>query len=287
MFVVTGATGALGVEVVNNLLDVVPAADIAVCARNPRSAEVLAQRGVDVRHADYDDPRSLRESFADADRLLLISASGIEYQKRVLLHCNVVEAAVRTDVDHLYYTSLVHGKSSVAYVAKAHIDTERILKASGLTHTIIRNGIYAEAISSYLGQISHEEVTIPADGPVTWTSRQDLAAGIARLLVKGDHESQTVQLTGPTALTINEVVQLLNAIRNTRIRTRLVSLDEYVQTQVKAGKPLMWARHWATTYYAMQKGELATIDPLLRELLGRPLRTMQEFLQQGEFVPFG
>jgi hypothetical protein len=35
---------------------------------------------------------------------------------------------------------------------------------------------------------------------------------------------------------------------------------------------------WATTYPAMEKGELAVVDPLLKELVGRELRRMRDVL---------
>lgn len=37
---------------------------------------------------------------------------------------------------------------------------------------------------------------------------------------------------------------------------------------------------WATTYSAMERGDTSVVDPLLRDLLGRDLTSMQERLEE-------
>lgn len=61
--VVTGATGSLGRLVVEELLAKVPADRLAVVVRNQEKAADLAERGIEVRVADYDDPASLARAF--------------------------------------------------------------------------------------------------------------------------------------------------------------------------------------------------------------------------------
>ena len=63
---VTGASGHLGHLVVDSLLARgVPASDIVATARTPESLADLAERGIEVRRADYDDRGSLDAAFAD------------------------------------------------------------------------------------------------------------------------------------------------------------------------------------------------------------------------------
>jgi uncharacterized protein YbjT (DUF2867 family) len=279
MIVVTGATGELGAEVVKNLLTLVPPSRVAVSVREPKRAHPLAELGVDVRHGDYDRLDTLDRAFAGADRLLIVSASGIQHERRVTQHRNAIRAAERVNVKHVFYTSLVHGHESVAYVMKAHIDTERILRGSTLPFTILQNGIYAEAVDTYLGDCSRGEVIIPADGPIAWVSRADLGAGIALLLRDGGHQGETLRLTGPATLTIRSVAQILSAARGRTIEARIVPVEEYLARQASAGKPVERARDWASTYFAMARGEFATVDPFLQGLLGRPLRTAEQALR--------
>lgn len=278
MIVVTGASGKLGSAVVENLLRHIPASQIAVSMRKPEEAKL--PRGVDIRQGDYDDLESLYRAFRGAKRLLLISSSGIDHEKRSAKHRNAVKAAVRAGVGHLYYTSLIHKEDSLAFVMKAHGDTELALKASGLPFTILRDGVYAEAWNLYLGDVSSDEVAIPADGPLSWVSRADLAEGIARLLLDGGHSGETLNLTGPAALDVKKVSEILSQIRGRPITLRIISENEYVARLKAAGKSEEFARQWATTYLGLARGEFGLVDPFLEKLLGRPLRTFEQVAEE-------
>jgi len=279
MIVLTGATGGLGSEVLYDLLKLTPASNLAVATRHAERATSYRDCGIDIRSADFDHPESLVPAFVGADELLIVSASGIDHERRVTQHRNAIVAAVQAGVGHVFYTSLIHSVPSAAHVMQAHIDTESLLRDSGRPFTILRNGIYFEALPNYLGNLSTSEVVIPADGPVSWTSRMDLAAGIALLLRHNDHQSKTVALTGHESLSLHQVAAILSDRLDTPLTVRCVSLDEYVDHQKQQGHPEEWARHWASTFVAMEQGELAVTDPLLGAVLDRPLRSIHEFLR--------
>ena len=278
MIVVTSATGKLGSAVVRNLLRYTPASHMAVSVRKPEDAQAFAARGVAVRRGDFDEPESLVRSFVGADRLLIVSASGIDHESRAVRHRNAINAAVRAGVGHVYYTSLLPGQDSVAYVMKAHLDTEAYLMASGLPFTILKNGVYADAWQLYLGDVTGDEVVIPADGPVSWVSRADLAEGTARLLYEGGHEGKMLNLTGPAALDIKAVAEILGRVRGRPLFLKIVPLEEYASRLTSAGKSADFTRQWGTTYLGMDRGKFGKVDPLLGSLLGRPLHTIAEVL---------
>src|SRR5690349_15257219 len=90
--VVTGATGPFGRHAVESLLSRgVPADQIVAVGRSVEKIQDLADRGVNVQRASYDDPESLRKAFAGADQVLLVSGS--EVGQRVAQHQNVIAAA--------------------------------------------------------------------------------------------------------------------------------------------------------------------------------------------------
>jgi uncharacterized protein YbjT (DUF2867 family) len=279
MILITGANGHLGGAVVDALLQRVSPREIAVGVKSPEQARRFIEAKIEVRRGDFGDRAELIRSFRQIDRLLLVSASGIEHEKRSALHRNAIEAAVEAGVGHVYYTSLVHADDSIAYVMKAHQDTEAMLRASGLRYTVLRNGIYAEAWPTYLGDISSGEVAVPADGPVAWVSRGDLAEATARLLAEGGPDRATLTLTGSETLTIAEFAAMLGSVLRKPLTRRIVPLDDYVARSIKSRRTEDEARHWATTYFAMARGEFAGVEPALQTLLRRPLRRVAEVLR--------
>ena len=75
MIVVTGATGQLGHAIVLQLLERMPADGIGASVRDPDKAAGLAQRGVRVRHGDFDDAASLAHAFEGATQVLVVSSN--------------------------------------------------------------------------------------------------------------------------------------------------------------------------------------------------------------------
>jgi NAD(P)H dehydrogenase (quinone) len=231
MILVTGATGQLGGAIVDSLLQRVAVDQIAVCVKSPDKARHFAALGVEVRTGDLSNPESLRRSFAGADRLLLVSASGIDHEKRVALHRNAIDAAVRAKVGHLYYTSLVHADDSLAYVMTPRKPCEP------------RNGIYAEAWPTYLGDVASDEVVIPADGPVAWVSRHDLAEATSRLLAEGDFPGETLTLTGPEAIDIGQFAKALGQVRQRPLVRLIRQGDQTAFAEiVQRHGPVVWLR---------------------------------------------
>jgi hypothetical protein len=129
--VITGATGQLGRLVVQSLLDrEVKADDIVATGRNLNQISDLADRGVQTRVADYDDIDSLREAFAGADTVLLVSGS--EAGQRVPQHQNAIEAAEAAGVGLLAYTSIANADRTDILLAADHQATEKLLAESGV-----------------------------------------------------------------------------------------------------------------------------------------------------------
>jgi uncharacterized protein YbjT (DUF2867 family) len=126
--------------------------------------------------------------------------------------------------------------------------------------------------------VSGGEAVVPGDGPVSWVSQADLAEGTARLLSEGGNAGETLNLTGPEAIDLKGVADILTRVRSRPVVRRIVPVEDYVARLVAAGRTEGFARHWATTYTGLERGEFGQVDPFLGELLGRPLRTIESVL---------
>ncbi|NAZ87348.1 NmrA family NAD(P)-binding protein [Kineococcus indalonis] len=279
MIVITGATGALNGATVEHLLQHVPAARVAVVVRDVSRAGRFAERGVQVRHGDYADPASLPAAFADAEQLLLVSADA-PAEEAVALHRTAVEAAVAAGVGRVLYTSHQGAAPGNPFApGRTHAATERLLADSGTPWTALRNGFYAHALPWFTGPWRETGVVaVPADGPVSWTAREDAAEAAAAVLASGGAHDGPITLTAGAAPTFEEVARTASELTGRHVERVLVDPEGWVAAQVAAGQEESRARFALGVFQGAEQGFFAGTDPLLATLLGRAPRTVREVL---------
>lgn len=281
MIVITGATGALNGATVDHLVGRVPASELVVAVRDPAKASRFTELGVTVRRGDYADPDSLSSAFAGAEQLLLVSSSD-PGADAVSLHRSAIEAAVAAGVGRILYTS--HQGASLDSPfrpARDHAATEQLLADSGVAWTALRNGFYAHTLTWLISAWrTTGGITVPADGPVSWTAREDAAEAAAVILASNGGYDGPTTLTARSAPTFAEVAELVSELSGRPIELMVTDEDQWVAAQVAAGQPEPMARFTLGVFQAAQAGFFAGVDPLLSTLLGRQPTSVRELLTQ-------
>jgi uncharacterized protein YbjT (DUF2867 family) len=97
-YLITGATGGLGREVLNYFVANIPRSEFAAASSNPENNPTFENRGIAFRHVNYDDSQSLETGLRDVENLLFVSASGM---RRGEQHARVIQAAKKAGVNHV------------------------------------------------------------------------------------------------------------------------------------------------------------------------------------------
>lgn len=277
MLAVTGATGNLGRLVIEHLLDEgVEPSNIVAAVRSPKKAADFADRGVEVRKADYTLPDTLESAFEGVDRLLLISSN--EVGRRVDHHRNVVEAAKEADVDFLAYTSIVHADTSPIQLAAGHRATEELIHDSGIPFTFLRNGWYIENYTEQLDQALDQGALYGSagDGRISGATREDYAAAAATVLIGEGHEGEVYELGGDEAFTMDELAAEISEQSDTEVVYHDLPADEYTEVLQEAGVPEVYAEMLADSDQGVAEGHLYVESDDLRQLIGRPTTPLSE-----------
>jgi len=287
MIVITGATGALNGATVDHLLERMPASEIVVAVRDVARAQRFADLGVAVRRGDYADPDTLPGAFTGADQLLLVSSSDPSADA-VSLHRGAIDAAATAGVGRILYTSHQGAAPNTPFApGRDHFATEQLLAESGVAWTSLRNGFYAHSLNWLTGPWRETGViAVPADGPVSWTAREDAAEAAAVILASNGAFDGPTTLTANAAPTFADIAQIASELSGREIALVTLDPDEWVAAQVRAGQQEFMARFLLGMYQAANQGFFAGVDPLLGELLGRRPRTARDVLAKGvEAVP--
>ena len=280
MIVVTGATGKVGHAVVEQLLERVSPEQIGVSVRDSDKAEDLAERGVRVRQGSFDEPASLAHSFEGATRVLVVSVNSIG-PSRVALHRTAIEAAREAGAERIFYTSHAGAAPDSPFPPMPdHYGTEEILRSAGVAATALRNGFYAESAVMLLGNAAETgELSAPEDGPVNWTTHEDLAEAAAAALADESLDKPILTLTGPEAVDLAGIAELASELSGRVIRRVVVPDEEYRDQMVAArGLPPERASMLLGIFQASRQGGFKTVSPALERLIGRPATLLRDYL---------
>jgi NAD(P)H dehydrogenase (quinone) len=275
---VTGATGGLGKAIIGGLLKRLPAEQVIGSARNPAQA---TDAGVEIRQADYTDYDALVASMRGIDKLFLVSA--VAFTDRTAQHRNVIRAAKAAGVRHIFYPSIQrkHGVAvQIDGVTASDIETEQLLRDSGLAYTILQHPLYVEALQPFLGdQIASLGVRAPAGGGrIPLTGRDDLALAAAAILTQNGHENTEIALNAGISYSFDDVAAAYATALGVPVSYTAISRDDYIAERVAAGLPLPVAEFFSGWLAAIAAGAFDNPDPTLEKLIGRPARPLVTLL---------
>lgn len=283
MILITGATGNLGSAVVEFLLEKMPAEELAILIRSEHSSGDFQYEGTEVRTGNYDDEKSLRKAFEGIDKLLLISGNDVE--KRQQQHENVIDAAKKAGVKHVLYTSFDRKKeegSPLGTLAESHINTDKYLKDSGLTYTILRNTLYADSLPMFFGDdVLETGIFFPAgEGKVPFATRRDMAEATAAVLAGNGHENQEYVFANTHYYSMHDTAVMLSDFAGREVEYHNPPREVYVEELKKAGVPQQAIDMGAAFGDAIKTGEFETDHTDLDRFLDREPTSLKDFLKQ-------
>ena len=278
---VSGASGHLGRQVVQNLLERVAPSSIVATTRKPDSLADFAARGVVVRQADFDDDASLVAAFAGVERALLISTDSLDQPgQRVTQHRRAIRAFARAGVNHLAYTSIVNPVGSLITLSKDHAETERVLAESGLHYTVLRNNMYSDYAldPAKRALASGSVVNARGNGKVGFVTRADCAAVAAAVLLEAPAGNQTFDVTGPEALDSAGFAALLSELSGKAIDVQSIPVAALVEGMVQHGLPRHLAEIYGSFDAGIAAGELAVVSDTVQRFTGKAPESLASFL---------
>ncbi|MFD6446692.1 NAD(P)H-binding protein [Promicromonospora sp. NPDC060204] len=230
------------------------------------------------------DARALTSGFAEADAVFLVP--GRERPGRLARHRAAIDAAVLAGVRHVVYVSSI-GAAPDAIASGARDDwlTEEYLRGTDLTWTMLRTSMFHRTPTFAVhdessGSGQQALLRAPAGhGRVATVSHDDVADVATAVLLDEDpgrHAGRAYHLTGPEALTFDEIAATLSAAVGRTIR--------YVPQTVEQARAQFYrstateVEDWITRCQAIEAGVLANVSPDVGHLAGRAARSFEVWL---------
>ena len=263
MFVVTGSTGYVGRLVAAELA--ARGVEQRLLVRDPIRAPELP--GAEVVAADYGDPASLRAALHEGDRVFMVSLHEGPAD-RVPHHRSFIDAAAAAGVAYVVYLSFVAaGPDAIFLHARSHGETEHMLAAAGLSHTAIRNNMYADDIPGWFDAEGLN--TVPGgNGRMSFSYRPELARAIAITLTEPGHEGKVYDIVTPQSVSMRELAEIAWAVSGANYRYAPTSDAEWEARWRARGKEEWAIAAGLSSYAALRAGELDVVTGDYRALTG-------------------
>ncbi|MCQ1774937.1 NmrA/HSCARG family protein [Neorhizobium galegae] len=273
---VTGATGNVGSQVIQHLVD--RGADVRALVRDPSKANLPA--GVAVVNGDFLDVDSLRTAFDGVSTLFLLNAVVPEEFTQAVIALNLARSA---GIERIVYLSVIHAD---VYVNVPHFAgkfaVERMIEHMGMAATILRPAYFIQNDLTIKDVITgHGIYPMPVgEKGLAMIDARDIAEIAALELLRREQAAQPLPLTrinlvGPETLTGADIAAIWSEVLGRPINYGGGDTDAFEQN-LKQFMPAWMA------YDMRMMGERFLTDGMLPEdgdverlttMLGRRLRS--------------
>ncbi len=275
---VTGATGRIGAALLPLLRD--KGHSVQAVTRRPEAKAALAEAGAEAVVADIRSPDSLRDAFAAADAVFLLTADAPDQDR--IEGGLIAGAAAAGNKPHVVKLSAQSaGLTPPRSFGIFHRRAEQALAASGLPYTILRPTFFQQSMLLFAGDIARKgKFAAPAGkGRIAMVDTGDIAACAAAVLAEPAHHGKTYTLTGPTAHSLPDVAEMLTGKLGRKIG--FMSPPAFVARIVLpfvTGMPRWQSNLAVDLFAAIGKGAQEAVSNDVETLTGRPASSLDAFL---------
>lgn len=278
MITVFGATGTTGAPLVDTLL--AKGAKLRAVTSDPARADALKAKGCEAVTANFADPAALERACAGAERIYLVTPAHPDMRR---WKADVIEAARAAGVRHVVLaTGLGASPRARVTFGKWHSETQELLKQSGMAWTFVQPTYFMQNLLWQAQGIAKTGVyRDDLGGPVAWIDARDIADVAAEALTGSGHEGKAYGLTGPEALTGEDIAAMLSEVTGRSITCAPLSPEEARAAMMAGGMQEEVAAAMVELASLAPKGYLAHIETTVADVLGRPARRYRDFVAEN------
>ena len=274
MYLVTGATGNVGREVVSQLL--AKGQKVRVFTRDAAKVAHWGNR-VEVATGDFTRPETFAQALPDVDGAFIMNGALDGGVFRQLIAAAKSHANLR-----IVFLSTIFAGSPESPIGQLHKDKEDVIRASGLSGKFVRAGSFMTNAYQWISTIKGEGIVYNAlgAGKAAPIAPEDIAAVAVHALTDVNPSPEVFEVTGSELLSVPEQVAILANALGKPIKSIDVPAESAVQGMLRAGLPAPVATAVAQSFAAIRDGRMAIVKDTVKQVTGKQPRTFQSWAQE-------
>ncbi|WP_020617385.1 NAD(P)H-binding protein [Paenibacillus daejeonensis] len=273
---VTGASGNTGSALVTSLL--AQGAKVRAASRSgqPDTQDNLLATSV---RFDWFDPATYHQTLQGIERMYLVPPPGVLDPLPVMMPflTGARQAGVRRVV-LLSATVIQRGDTGLGQVHDALPDLFpewAVLRPSWFMQNFVGQHPHAYSIREQ-GILR----SATGNGRVGFINAEDIARTAAHILLSETPPNRDLLLTGPEAISYDEVAQIMSSVRTNSVRHQHVSVDELQQLHIDSGLPPEFAEMLAQADHLIAGGMEDRVTNEVEAVTGTPPTSFKDFVTQ-------
>jgi uncharacterized protein YbjT (DUF2867 family) len=280
---VTGASGTVGSEVMNQLSSATTDANIRAAAHSIESIKkVIKSQSVEPTQIDYNKPDTLKDALKDVDRVFLLTpfqSDMVELSSKFLK-----EIANAGNIKHIVKLSVMGADSEPGIIgSRSHRQVEKMIEDAGIAFTFLRPNFFMQNFVTFLSQSIKEQGAfyLPVgDGKVSFVDVRDIAAVAVQALTNnndGRHDGKAYNITGPEAISYGDAARILSEQVHKKISYVDISEDDARKGMKDTGSDEWTINYMIELFNIIRKGYLSQVSSVIDEVTGKRPITLSQF----------
>jgi uncharacterized protein YbjT (DUF2867 family) len=276
IILITGATGNVGTELTEQLArQKVPFRRMVRATKDTKLA--ADSEFAETVLGDFNDEETVAETLQGIERAFLLTNSSEQAETQ---QSKFVEAAKRAGVKHIVKLSqwAADADSPVRFL-RYHAAVEQKIRDSGIAYTFLRPNLFMQGLLGFRETIIKQGKFFAAIGEakISAVDVRDIAMVAAAALTENGHEGKIYNLTGPEALSHQEMAEKLSAVINRLVNFVDVPPDAMREALLGFGFPEWQADGLIEDYAHYARGEASELASGIEDATGKPPRSFDDF----------
>lgn len=269
MILITDISECLGNDVLFALDEKKTLIPVRVIIEAQQSLPSCSHLDVEYSNTSLFDMPSLDKAFRDVDRLLICNSNFLQDYRPAYI--NLIRCAQESKVRHIIFASSVSHTTESSQMVQEDREIENIIKASGISYTILRINMLMEYLPFFIGStIENKHIYYPGgNGRIGFVSSKDIAKVISELLIDNNTGNQIYTLTHEISYSFEDIADKLSRQMGYAIEYEPVGIDIYEETLWKMHLSAFIVKRLSSVAVAIARNEFDQTGYMLQKLLSK------------------